>query len=105
MSENKDHPREEKKDPYIYIYIYIYIYSSPREGQKIYISGGPVADQVVVFAKTDYPDPKSLNAFVVDTTMPGFEVTSIDSIVGQCFGPKVNFEVNFDLTRKFKVNF
>lgn len=51
-------------------------------GQKIYISGGPVADQVVVFAKTDYPDPRSLNAFVVDTSMPGFEVTSIDRKMG-----------------------
>ena len=51
-------------------------------GQKIYISGGPVADQVVVFAKTDYPDPKSLNAFIVDTTMPGFEVTSVDRKMG-----------------------
>jgi alkylation response protein AidB-like acyl-CoA dehydrogenase len=51
-------------------------------GQKMYISGGPVADQVVVFAKTDHPDPRSLSAFVVDTDMPGFEVTSVDRKMG-----------------------
>jgi alkylation response protein AidB-like acyl-CoA dehydrogenase len=51
-------------------------------GQKCYISGGPIADQVVVFAKTDPADPKTLNAFLVDTDMPGFEVTSIDRKMG-----------------------
>ena len=35
-------------------------------GQKCYISGGPNADQVTVFAKTDPADPRSLNAFIVD---------------------------------------
>lgn len=51
-------------------------------GQKCYISGGPIADQVVVFAKTDPDDPRTLNAFLVDTEMPGFEVTSIDRKMG-----------------------
>ncbi len=51
-------------------------------GQKCYISGGPIADQLVVFAKTDPADPKTLNAFLVDTDMPGFEVTSIDRKMG-----------------------
>ena len=51
-------------------------------GQKCFISGGPIADQVVVFAKTNYPDPRSLNAFLVDTSMPGFEVTSVDRKMG-----------------------
>lgn len=51
-------------------------------GQKQYISGGPVADQVIVFAKTDYPDPRSLAAFVLPTTTAGFEVTSIDRKMG-----------------------
>ena len=51
-------------------------------GQKRYISGGPIADQLVVFAKTDPADPKTLNAFLVDTDMPGFEVTSIDRKMG-----------------------
>jgi len=51
-------------------------------GQKCYISGGPNADQVVVFAKTDPADPRTLNAFIVETDMPGFEVTSIDRKLG-----------------------
>ena len=51
-------------------------------GQKCYISGGPNADQVTVFAKTDPDNPRSLNAFIVDTDMPGFEVTSIDRKLG-----------------------
>ena len=51
-------------------------------GQKIFISGGPVADQVVVFAKTDPDNPRSLSAFMVETDMPGFEVTSIDRKMG-----------------------
>lgn len=51
-------------------------------GQKCYISGGPNADQVTVFAKTDPNDPRSLNAFIVDTDMPGFEVTSVDRKLG-----------------------
>ncbi len=51
-------------------------------GQKCFISGGPLADQVVVFAKTDPNDPRSLSAFVVDTDMPGFEVTSVDRKMG-----------------------
>jgi hypothetical protein len=51
-------------------------------GQKCYISGGPNADQVVVFAKTDPADPRSLNAFLVDTATPGFQVTSVDRKMG-----------------------
>ncbi len=51
-------------------------------GQKCYISGGPNADQVVVFAKTDPANPRSICAFIVDTDMPGFEVTSIDQKMG-----------------------
>jgi len=51
-------------------------------GQKQYISGGPVADQVVVFAKTEPDNPRSLAAFVVDTTAAGFEVTTVDRKMG-----------------------
>jgi isovaleryl-CoA dehydrogenase len=44
-------------------------------GQKIYITNGPVADVVLVYAKTD-PALKSrgISAFVVETTRPGFTV-------------------------------
>jgi len=52
-------------------------------GQKCYISGGPVADQVVVFAKTDpTAGGRGISAFTVDTSSPGFEVTSIDRKMG-----------------------
>ncbi|MCB9483675.1 MAG: acyl-CoA dehydrogenase family protein [Dehalococcoidia bacterium] len=50
--------------------------------QKQYISGGPVADQVIVFAKTEPGNPRSTAAFVVDTKTPGFEVTSVDRKMG-----------------------
>ncbi|MBM3139802.1 MAG: acyl-CoA dehydrogenase [Chloroflexi bacterium] len=51
-------------------------------GQKCYISAGPIADQLVVFAKTEGENPRSLSAFVVDADMPGFEVTSVDRKMG-----------------------
>ncbi len=51
-------------------------------GQKQYISGGPVADQVIVFAKTEAGNPRSIAAFVLSTDTPGFEVTSIDRKMG-----------------------
>ncbi len=52
-------------------------------GQKCFISGGPLADQVVMFAKTD-PDAggRGISAFTVDTSSPGFEVTSEDVKMG-----------------------
>jgi alkylation response protein AidB-like acyl-CoA dehydrogenase len=52
-------------------------------GQKCFISGGPLADEVVVFAKTD-PDAggRGISAFTVDTSSPGFEVTSEDKKMG-----------------------
>jgi alkylation response protein AidB-like acyl-CoA dehydrogenase len=52
-------------------------------GQKCFISGGPLADQVVVFAKTD-PDAggRGISAFTVDTKSPGFEVISEDRKMG-----------------------
>ncbi len=52
-------------------------------GQKCFISAGPLADQLVVFAKTD-PDAggRGISAFTVDTSSPGFEVTSEDVKMG-----------------------
>ena len=44
-------------------------------GQKMYITNGPVADVVLVYAKTD-PEAKAkgVSAFVVETDRPGFAV-------------------------------
>lgn len=44
-------------------------------GSKIYITNGPIADVVLVYAKTDMSlGSKGVSAFVVPTTTPGFVV-------------------------------
>lgn len=44
-------------------------------GTKIFITNGPVADIVLVYAKTDpAKGPKGISAFVVETNTPGFSV-------------------------------
>lgn len=44
-------------------------------GSKIYITNGPVADLVLVYAKTDpAAGPKGISAFIVETDTPGFKV-------------------------------
>ena len=52
-------------------------------GTKCFISGGPVADQLIVFAKTD-PEAggRGISAFMVDTRSPGFQVVSTDRKMG-----------------------
>ncbi|MEX2453242.1 MAG: acyl-CoA dehydrogenase family protein [Rhodospirillaceae bacterium] len=46
------------------------------DGEKTLISNGGIADQYVVFARTeDLPGAKGLSAFVVDADAPGFSVT------------------------------
>jgi isovaleryl-CoA dehydrogenase len=45
------------------------------DGTKIFITNGPVADVVLVYAKTDpAKGPKGISAFVVETSRPGFSV-------------------------------
>ncbi|WP_372921152.1 acyl-CoA dehydrogenase family protein [Roseovarius sp.] len=44
-------------------------------GSKIYITNGPVADLVLVYAKTDpAAGPRGISAFIVETDTPGFKV-------------------------------
>jgi isovaleryl-CoA dehydrogenase len=44
-------------------------------GQKLYITNGPIADVVLVYAKTDPSlGAKGISAFVVETDRPGFAV-------------------------------
>ncbi|PWB59249.1 MAG: acyl-CoA dehydrogenase [Bradyrhizobiaceae bacterium] len=44
-------------------------------GRKLYITNGPVADVILVYAKTDKAKgPKGISAFVVEKGYPGFQV-------------------------------
>jgi isovaleryl-CoA dehydrogenase len=44
-------------------------------GRKMYITNGPIADIVLVYAKTDlHAGSKGITAFVVETNTPGFSV-------------------------------
>jgi len=43
-------------------------------GTKIYITNGPVADVLLVYAKMDEPGSKSISAFIVEKDFPGFKV-------------------------------
>jgi len=51
-------------------------------GEKMYISGGTVADYVVAFARTDGAGPKGISAFIVETKSPGFKVAGQDRKMG-----------------------
>jgi len=42
-------------------------------GTKTFISNGPVADLVVVLARTGGPGPKGISTFIVESSTPGFE--------------------------------
>ena len=44
-------------------------------GRKLYITNGPVADVLLVYAKTDkQKGPKGISAFVIEKGFPGFQV-------------------------------
>jgi len=52
-------------------------------GEKMYISGGTVADYIVCFARTNgTPGPKGIGAFLVETKSPGFKVVGQDRKMG-----------------------
>jgi alkylation response protein AidB-like acyl-CoA dehydrogenase len=52
-------------------------------GEKMYISGGTVADYVVAFARTNgTPGPKGISAFIVPSDSPGFKVAGQDRKMG-----------------------
>ena len=54
-------------------------------GSKTFITGGSVADTIVVFARTD-PDgdtpARNISAFIVEKTMPGFKVGKLEKKLG-----------------------
>ena len=58
-------------------------------GEKMYISGGTVADYIICFARTQtngassaVPGPKGIAAFIVETSSPGFKVAGQDRKMG-----------------------
>jgi len=54
-------------------------------GSKTFITGGSVADTVVVFARTDQDGEtpaRNISAFIVEKTMPGFKVGKVEKKMG-----------------------
>ena len=61
------------------------------DGEKVFISGGSVADYVVFFAKTSANGgTRAISAFVVPTDSPGFSVARIDRKMGVMGVPTAN---------------
>ena len=60
-------------------------------GNKVYISGGTVADFLIVFARTGGPGPKGISAFVVDAHAPGVRIDRTDDKMGVRSVPTAHF--------------
>ena len=55
------------------------------DGNKTFITGGSVADTIVVFARTDHDGDtpaRNISAFIVEKTMPGFKVGKLEKKLG-----------------------
>ena len=59
-------------------------------GEKVYISGGDVADFVSFFAKTGDDGSAAISAFIVPTESPGFSVPRCDRKMGVIGVPTAN---------------
>jgi alkylation response protein AidB-like acyl-CoA dehydrogenase len=66
-------------------------------GEKVFISGGTVADFVVAFAKTQQDGAKGIAGFIVPTSSPGFSVARTDRKMGVKGVPTAN--IVFDNVR------
>jgi alkylation response protein AidB-like acyl-CoA dehydrogenase len=60
-------------------------------GNKVYISGGTVADYLTVFARTGGPGAKGISAFVVDAHSPGISIDRTDDKMGVRSVPTAHF--------------
>jgi alkylation response protein AidB-like acyl-CoA dehydrogenase len=60
-------------------------------GNKIYISGGTVADTLTVFARTGGPGARGISAFVVDAHSPGIRIDRTDDKMGVRGVPTAHF--------------
>ena len=60
------------------------------DGEKVFISGGSVADYVIFFAKTGSGGTRAISAFLVPTRSPGFSVPRTDRKMGVIAIPTAN---------------
>jgi alkylation response protein AidB-like acyl-CoA dehydrogenase len=60
------------------------------DGEKVFISGGSVADYVCFFAKTNGSGTQAISAFVVPADSPGFSVARTDRKMGVIGVPTAN---------------
>ncbi len=60
------------------------------EGEKVYISGGSVADYICFFAKTADDGASAISGFIVPTESPGFSVPRCDRKMGVIGVPTAN---------------
>ncbi len=60
------------------------------EGEKVYISGGSVAEYMIFFAKTGSDGARAISAFVVPTDLPGFSIPRTDRKMGVNGVPTAN---------------
>lgn len=60
-------------------------------GNKVYISGGTVADHLTVFARTGGPGARGISAFVVDAHAPGVVIDRTDDKMGVRSVPTAHF--------------
>ena len=60
-------------------------------GNKVYISGGTVADHLTVFARTGGPGARGISAFVVDAHAPGVNIDRTDDKMGVRSIPTAHF--------------
>jgi len=60
------------------------------DGEKVFISGGSVADYVCYFAKTSDDGAKAISGFIVPTDSPGFSVPRCDRKMGVAGVPTAN---------------
>jgi len=60
-------------------------------GNKVYISGGTVADYLTVFARTGGPGAKGISAFVVDAHAQGINIDRTDDKMGVRSVPTAHF--------------
>ncbi len=62
-------------------------------GEKVYISGGTVADYCTVFARTGEKGARGISAFIVPRNTPGFTVSRTDQKMGVRGVPTAHFAI------------